>query len=87
MAHTNPADDCPQLMQDALREYAEKRVPRGGFLMAVLRGDLFEAALRADDTNRPRLAAIALWTFHNIPRAIHGSPEKVKAFLEEEKVH
>lgn len=74
--------ECPQAMQDALRDYAEKRRPRGGFLTAVLEGNLFEAALRADDTNRPRLAAIALWIDQNLPHAIHGTPEKVALWLE-----
>lgn len=65
----------------ALQRYAAERQPLGDFLMAVLRNDLTDAAMRADEYNGASLPAIVLYCANMLPAECWGSPEKVAAWL------
>lgn len=56
------------------------RLP-GHFLQAVLKNDLKEACMRADDENIANLPAYAAYLYVEAPAGCHGSPEQVKAWL------
>lgn len=57
----------------ALLEYAERGVPLGEFLQAVLSNDLMEASARADADNRANLAALASFVWNEMPSPCWGS--------------
>lgn len=67
----------PGHMQEGVRNFIEHGVMGGGFLSAVLRGDLGEAAARADDVNRHRLFDYAAFLSQYAPAGCHGSPQNV----------
>lgn len=66
---------------DSLRRYVEKGIPTGGFLQAVLENDLMGSFGRADKENRGAMWEICNYVYNDIPSSCHGSPEKVKAWL------
>lgn len=65
----------------SLDRYANEHCPTGGFLQAVLENNLMEAMGRADDFNRVALFDICSYIYNHLPVACHGSPEKVKRWL------
>ena len=66
---------------DSLKRYAEKGIPTGGFLQAVLENDLMDAMGKVDDQNREAIWEICNFVYNDIPMSCHGSPEKVRAWL------
>ena len=77
---------CPEEIKETLNRYVEQKIPTGGFLEAVLCNNLSEAIGRADHINITCLPGIYRWIHWEIPSACHGSPEKVRAWLEQGKV-
>jgi hypothetical protein len=71
----------PEHTREALVAYLTRGIPTGDFTRAVLTGNLFEAAARADGMNRPALAETALWIRDNFPLVAYGSPAKVDAWI------
>lgn len=69
--------------QDALDRYARQHVPLGSFLTAVLENNLMEACGRADSDNLANLPAICAYVYNEMPSTCHGSPAKVKTWLED----
>jgi hypothetical protein len=65
----------------ALLRYVVHRVETGGFLYAVLCGDLYGAVNRADLQNRARLSDIVWLIYNEVPSSAFGSPEKVNQWL------
>ena len=65
-----------------LKAYQEHGVPTGGFLQAVLENNLMESFGRADIQNRYDLFEICEYVYNKMPMACHGSPEKVKAWID-----
>lgn len=65
----------PDHMQSGLARYLILGILPGGFLRAVLSNDLMEAAVMADDINRPRLFDFVLFLKSYAPKAAYGSPE------------
>ena len=80
MDHNAP----PQII-DGIRRYVDERIPPGGFLTAVLENDLKEAFGRADDGNIAAMFGIVAYCYNEIPGVCWGSPERVKAWLTEER--
>lgn len=78
-------DRLPAAMREPARAYVEDHQPVGGFLTAVLSNSLVDAFGRADDENRMFMAEWALWLWNDIPGKCWGSPEKVEAWLDEER--
>ena len=75
----------PCITKKSLDRYAEKRIPTGGFLKAVLENDLQQAFARADNSNYIALRAIVRYVYNHLPADCWGSPEKVKAWLDKDK--
>src|SRR3990167_6377227 len=73
----------PSGIRDSVLNYVEKGWPIGGFLSAVFSNNLMEAAGRADQINRARLADICTWIYNEAPASCWGSPEAVKAWQEQ----
>ena len=68
-------------MVEALRNYAEKRVPLGGFLRAVVTNDFKEACGRADSQNVYNLPAFATYMYNEMPAPSQGSLEAYHAWI------
>ena len=76
----------PEHMRRGVRLYFEERLRPGGFLIALLSGDLFEALATADPQNREALHGYAMWLWNEAPggRIAWGSPEAVRRWLSRE---
>lgn len=72
----------PEHTHEALMNYFNNCWEPGSFLMAVLRNDLMTASFKADTVNRPMLAEIAAWVYHNAPNGSWGSEEAIRGWLE-----
>jgi hypothetical protein len=70
----------PEGLRAGMRRYIEHGILPGGFLQAVLRNDLKEATLRADDTNLLAMRDIVLFMHAEAPSGCWGSREKVEAW-------
>ena len=68
----------------AIDMYAERRMPPGSFVEAVLCNNLKEALGRADDDNLRDIYEIVKYCYWEIPANCWGSPQKVKAWLAKE---
>ena len=75
----------PQILTDSLDRYVNHGIRTGDFLRAVLAGDLFTAAQRADPVNKHFLAEIAEYVVFDVPFEARGSYEKVDAWLKAKK--
>lgn len=67
----------PQHTQEAITGYLINGWKPGGFLTAVLAGDLFRAVNVADTANRQMLWAISKVIMNNLPEGCWGSYDKV----------
>jgi hypothetical protein len=74
--------EIPDLCMEGILRYTEKHMKAGDFLMAVFRNDFMEAVSRADDINAVNLKAYMGYLYNVAPGDCWGSPEKVKAWLE-----
>lgn len=74
-------DKLPEHMQHGARDYIEKGVPPGSFLMAVLCNDLTQAFSRADDENRAAMFDWASWLWNECPRRAWGDRKTVDAWI------
>jgi hypothetical protein len=74
----------PDNLMKSLHRYIIERCPTGDFLRAVLSNNLFEACGRADKSSIAALHAIVGFIYNHAPSNCHGSPEKVKAWLNPE---
>jgi hypothetical protein len=72
--------ELPEGLRDGVRRWIEDHVLPGGFLTAVLEGDLYAAAARADGYNKLALAKVAVWVLWYAPPDCYGSSEKVEAW-------
>jgi len=72
----------PSHITNGLARYVVYGTPTGGFLKAVLEDKLTQAFARADDTNLAAMHAIVGAIYNEVPHGCHGSPEKVKAWID-----
>jgi hypothetical protein len=72
----------PVHCRPGLAEYIMDGRPVGGFLTAVLRNDLMDAACRADGENATRLKDYALFLSNCAPNFCHGSRTRVDEWIE-----
>lgn len=80
--------DFPTIKQstiDTLNDYAQKGWLPGSFCEAVLENNLMESFGRADMGNRDALFEICSYVYNELPSSCHGSPEKVKEWIEKFK--
>lgn len=73
-----------QACADGLGRYVVHRYETGSFLGAVLANNLKQAVIFADDQNVHLLPQYVEIMRFDLPPACHGSPERVKAWLEQE---
>lgn len=73
----------PECSMEALMRYTEHHILPGIFLRAVLEGDLHRAYRRADPTNLWLLPIYAAWLHNEAPMQCYGSPELVRAWVEQ----
>lgn len=67
--------------QESLERYFVHGLPPGGFVEAVLAGELYRAVAKADPWNKKTLAAIVTWIAVNAPPNSYGSYDVVEAWL------
>lgn len=72
---------CKEDIVASLRRYADKGIPTGDFLKAMLSNDLSGAMHRADPDNLDNLQAIFSYMHNKIPAGCWGSPEAYKIHL------
>lgn len=77
---------CSDVVRVALWHYVDEAFPTGSFLRAVLSDKLHETICAADEQSLAALPAIVRWIYNYAPARCWGSPEKVDAWLEEEKI-
>ena len=71
----------PQTLMRPLHRYIIDRCPTGDFLRAVLSNNLLESCGRADHISIKALPSIVSFIYNHAPGNCHGSPEKVRAWL------
>jgi hypothetical protein len=75
-------EEVPKHLRDGLRNYFMTRRPTGGFLRAVLEGNLFKAHGSADPASSECMPAICSYIYNCAPAESYGSPEKVAKWIE-----
>lgn len=76
-------DRIPERLMTPMRAYVEERRMPGHFLSAVICNDLANACGRADALSLTILHDIVGWFHNKAPSKCWGSPEKMKAWLED----
>lgn len=71
----------PFHMISSMKRYIEEKIQPDSFLMCILSNDLMGATSHADDININYLNRYCIWLHNYAPSACHGSPEKVKEWL------
>lgn len=62
----------------SLARWVFKAIPPGGFVTAVLQGDLFQAVARADDDNRRALVQIVQLISWSIPNGCYAHDDPIR---------
>ena len=78
-------DTCPNpsQMSAGVERYIEQGCDPGGFLFALICGDLYEAIARADTGNLYAIVAWWYWVRDEAPNACYGSRAKVETWIRE----
>lgn len=79
------AAKIPDYMREPLACYIADHKPTGGFLRAILSGDLIESVLRADDQNIHVIPVYVGFLLDRAPREAWGTPEAYRAWTDPEK--
>jgi hypothetical protein len=74
-------ETVPVRLRGGLKRYLVERVRPGQVLCALLRNDLVDAVLRADEDSLAGLRDLLLFLHNYAPGPAHGSPEKFEAWL------
>ena len=64
--------DIPDRIMEGLMNWANHGYHPGGFLTAVLKGDLLNAVCKADDEVRNHLPAIVRFVWNQMPNGCHA---------------
>ena len=64
--------DIPQRIMDGLMRWGKHGYHPGGFLTAVLKGDLLNAVCKADDESSKHLPAIVRFVWNQMPSGCHA---------------
>lgn len=89
MIERDPLPDCreedwlkvPRRLREGLRRYLVDHIRPGRFLCAVLRNNLADAVVRADEESLPALRDLVLFLHNCAPGQSHGSEAKFDAWL------
>ena len=71
----------PKSTKNGIRAYADKHIPPGGFIRAVLENDLMGSFHRADVENKAHMTQIVAYVYNEIPANIWGSVSIVKDWI------
>lgn len=66
---------------ESLTAYGEYARRTGGFLQAILEGDLYRATACADIHNQQRIYHIVKYIVKTLPSESYGTPDKVMKWL------
>ena len=72
----------PEHIHESIIAYVMVGQPVGSFLTAVFENNLMEAFKCADDMNLDAMHNIVRFIYEDVPSTCHGSPEKVKKWIE-----
>ncbi len=75
-------DRLPKQLQPGAKGYIDRGQRVGHFLTGVLCNDFKEAFARADSEVIERMKDVAMWLYNDIPSCAHGSPRKVRAWIQ-----
>jgi len=75
----------PDNLRPGLRRYLVEGLPTGGFLQAVIAGDLYDAVQRADPFCAVRIADVVRFFVYFAPADSYGSREAYAAWVERGK--
>ena len=64
--------DIPERVMDGMLKWGNHGYHPGGFLTAVLKGDLFIAVCKADDESSKHLTAIVRFVWNQMPSGCHA---------------
>lgn len=73
----------PTHMMQQMKDYAEKGIPVGSFLAAVIKNDLKGACECADDRNITIIPVYVNWFYNHAPMPCWGSEENYFRWLDE----
>lgn len=73
---------CPQAIRESVDAYVSRGMEPGAFVRAVLAGSLFDAVLRADETNLALLPHITAFVYQTVPASICGSVQSMVRHIE-----
>ncbi len=73
--------EIPDYMREGLRQWVMFGRTPGHFLTAVLKNDLREACVRADDTNVALLLTYVRFLYNEVPGTCWGSKDHVTSWL------
>lgn len=63
----------PPHLRDGVERWVEQGITPGSFLRAVIRNDLYQAVLRADEVSLEALPNIMRWFIAHAPEGSYGS--------------
>jgi len=75
--------EVPQQAREALDNYFIRGWEPGGFLTAMLTGDLYRAISSADTGNRRMIWAIGKWIMDHAPHSSYGSWDNFRAWMQD----
>jgi hypothetical protein len=73
----------PERIMSNLQNYVENGEPLGGFLYCIMTNDLFGAVCSADQENIRIIPTYVNYIYNYTPHTCHGSPQAVKAWMQE----
>lgn len=68
--------------QDQIVDYICHGRVSGGFMFALMSGNLYKAIQKADSTNKLQLVQLAEWIYSHAPTGCYGSSDRVNAWAE-----
>ena len=71
----------PEYMRPGLLRYVNSGVPPGGFLFAVIEGDLHAACGKADDQNMSLLPVYSAWLYNRAPAGCFGFKNAIDGWV------
>lgn len=72
----------PHVTKKTIDDYVEHGYVPGSFVTAVLENNLMQAFGCADSNNTRYMRNICAYVYNDIPAACHGSPQKVRDWLQ-----
>ena len=73
-------EQLPKNLRDGAQRYLEHGILPGSFLTAVIRNDLQQACLLADEENFKNLPHIVRWFVNEVPASAWGSRARMQAW-------